>query len=425
MLKYFLALAYPSFKVKNLSGYFSTSKITEGFLAAALLSFFIYLSHYEIFNQNILVLINSLNAILGFYLLLNGDKKTLFWAGFFIAALWFYWIGFSFRYYDATYVIPIMILFVSLVYGILFWIIGIFKNPFARVLLFLGFSFVHPLSFNWFIPELTLIDSYFGITKWQFGLFLLALALFTVLKSWYKTVAVLVLLGSINYSSNAPLPLSKQKIYLSKTSVEQDIKWEESYQDESIQNNLNIIYKAIDQKYEIVVISESAFALFLNVEPLLMKRLKTLSKEIVIVVGALYANETDSYNSTYYFIDEDVTIANKVILVPFGEEIPLPKFLSKIINDIFYNGAEDYKTADKPTDIEIHKEQFRNAICYEATREELFEGDPKFMIATSNNAWFTPSIEPTLQKMLLRYFSRKHKTVIYHAANKGGTSIIH
>ncbi|HIP59688.1 MAG TPA: apolipoprotein N-acyltransferase [Campylobacterales bacterium] len=425
MLKYFLALAYPSFKVKNLSGYISTYKITEGFLTAALLSFFIYFSHYEIFSQNILVFINSLNAILGFYLLLSGDKKTLFWAGFFIALLWFYWIGFSFRFYDALFVIPIMILLVCLVYGMLFWMIGIFKNPFVKALLFLGFSFVHPMSFNWFIPELVMLDSLFGITKWQFGLFLLAIALFIELKSWYKAVAILALLGSVNYNTHEPLALSKQKIYLSQTSVKQDIKWEESYRNESIQNNLNIIYKAIEQKYEIVVISESAFALFLNFEPLLMEKLKSLSKEITIITGALYAEETDSYNSTYYFVDGEVIIANKVILVPFGEEIPLPKFLGKIVNEIFYNGAEDYKTADNPTDIEINGEIFRNAICYEATREELFEGNPKFMIATSNNAWFTPSIEPTLQKMLLHYFSRKHNTVIYHCANNGGTAVIH
>jgi len=425
MLKYFLALAYPSFKIKNLRGYFSTSNITEGFLSAGLLSLFIYLSHFEVLNQNILIIVNSINVILGFYIVLSSDKKTLFWSGFFIGLFWFYWIGFSFRFYDAVYVIPLMMLFVSLGYGIIFWIIGIFKNPLGRVILFTLLSYLHPLSFNWFIPELTLLDTLFGIEKWQFGLFLLSIALFIELRSWFKLLSLVVLLASVNYSSYKPLELSKQKIYLSQTFVEQDKKWEESYKDESIQNNFNIIYDAIRRKADIVVISESAFALFLNVEPVLMKRLKELSKEITIVTGALYADNTDSYNSTYYFIDGNVTIANKVILVPFGEEIPLPKFFKKIVNDLFYNGAEDYKTADKPTDVNIHGEIFRNAICYEATREELFEGDPKFMIAMSNNAWFTPSIEPTLQKILLRYFSRKHHTVIYHCANKSGTTIIH
>jgi len=114
-----------------------------------------------------------------------------------------------------------------------------------------------------------------------------------------------------------------------------------------------------------------------------------------------------------------------VILVPFGEEIPLPKFFAEIINKIFYNGAEDYKTAKKPVDLKLSTGEFRNAICFEATRDELFVDHPKAMIAISNNAWFTPSIEPTLQKLLLEYFSRKYGTVIYHSANMGISKVIH
>lgn len=425
MLSNFLALAYPSFKVKNLKGYFSSSNIIEGFLTAALLSLFIYLSHYDIVSEITLKIINTFNAVLGFYLLLQGDKKTLFWSGFFIGIFWFYWIGFSFRYYEAIYMIPLMVLFVSISYGLIFWIIAVFKHPVIRALLFLGLSYLHPLKFNWLIPELTLIDTFFGIAKWQFALFLFAISLFIILRSWYKLISMVILLLSINFIPPKPLERSSQKIYVSDTAVSQDIKWKESYRDESIQNNLNIIYQAIKKQYDIVILTESAFALFLNMEPILIEKLKTLSKEITIVTGALYSDGVDSYNSTYYFIDGDIQVAHKVMLVPFGEEIPLPRFLNKLINDIFYNGAEDYKTADKPTEIKINGENFRNAICYEATREELYENDPKFMIATSNNAWFTPSIEPTLQKMLLRYLSLKHHTVIYHAANRGGSTVIH
>ncbi len=388
------------------------------------LSIFIYLSHYQIFNQIVLNIINSINAILGFYLLLSGEKKRLFWTGGFIGLFWFYWIGFSFRFYDATLIIPLMMIFVSLGYATIFWIIGIFESPFVKALLVLGLSYIHPLNFNWFIPELTMVDSFFGIQKWQFGLFLLSIALFIKLKSWYKLTSLVLLVASINFTAYQPLDYSKKIISISDTKVEQNIKWEESYRDESIQNNLNIIYSAIKNRYEIIILPESSFALFLNLQPNLLKKLKKLSKEITIITGALYSEEYDSYNSTYYFINGEVKIVHKVYLVPFGEEIPLPSFAKKYINEIFYNGAQDYKTADKPSDIEIDGEVFRNAICYEATRDELFEGNPKFMIAMSNNAWFTPSIEPTLQKYLLRYFSIIHNTVIYHCANKGGTAVI-
>jgi apolipoprotein N-acyltransferase len=389
-----------------------------------LLSMFIYLSHFQIFDQTILKVINSINAILGFYLLLSSDKRRLFWSGFFIAIFWFYWIGFSFRFYDANYLIPLMIFFVAITYGVIFWIIGIFKSPFVKVLLILCISFIHPLSFNWFIPELTLVDSFVGIHKWQFGLFLLSIATFITLKSWYKIASIFLLIATINFTDYKKLELSQKVISISSTTVPQELKWEDSYRDESISNNLNTIYKAIRDKDEVIILPESSFALFLNIQPNLMNKLKELSKDIIIITGALYSDGYDSFNSTYYFINGDVKIAHKVYLVPFGEEIPLPSFLKDYINEIFYGGAKDYKTADKPTDIEIDGEIFRNAICYEATKEELYEGDPKFMIAMSNNAWFTPSIEPTVQNYLLRYFSIKHKTVIYHSSNRGGTALV-
>ena len=117
-------------------------------------------------------------------------------------------------------------------------------------------------------------------------------------------------------------------------------------------------------------------------------------------------------------------VAKKMVLVPFGEYIPLPKFAQKFINDTFFSGASDFVTAKKPTDFFIKGEKFRNAICYEATCQEIYEGDVKFAIAISNNAWFAPSIEPTIQNLLLRYYARKNGVTIYHCANYKGTAIV-
>ena len=83
-----------------------------------------------------------------------------------------------------------------------------------------------------------------------------------------------------------------------------------------------------------------------------------------------------------------------------------------------------FKTANKPTDFIIKGVKFRNAICYEATCSEIYEGDVNFVIATSNNAWFSPSIEPTIQKLLMRYYARKNSVTIYHSANWRGTGIV-
>ncbi len=104
--------------------------------------------------------------------------------------------------------------------------------------------------------------------------------------------------------------------------------------------------------------------------------------------------------------------------------IPLPKFARKFINDTFFAGGSDFLSADAPTNFTVGDETFRNAICYEATCQEMYQGDVKFIIATSNNAWFTPTIEPTIQNLLLRYYARKNNVTIYHSANYKGTGII-
>ncbi len=393
-------------------------------MAAAALSIFLYLAYFGFEPTIILKSVDSIAAAAGFWILLEQRRPVLFWCGFFIGLFWFYWIGFSFRYYGMIWAIPLMLLFVSMGYGIIFWTVGLFVHPLMRALLLWLMSFFHPLNFNWLIPELTLLDSWFGISKWQFGLFLLALALMRTLKGGMRWIALLPLLGAIDYAPHPPMPLPPLKIHLCTITTPQATKWKDPYREQTYRKNFAQIQKAIDEGYDMIILHESAFATFLNTEPALVQKLRLLSHKIAIVTGGLYYDGKNAYNSTYYFEKGRMQVANKVVLVPFGEEIPLPHLISRFINKLFFDGAEDYIGAKRPTDVKIGGTYFRNAICYEATREELFVGDPRYMIAISNNAWFTPSIEPTLQYLLLRYFSRRHHTVIFHCANMGRNAVI-
>lgn len=425
MLHNLIKIEKPHFGWNAFISLFRMRPFLTGAGTALLLAAFIYLDYFGFEVTLLLRTAESLLAIAAFYLLLTRPRATLFWAGFFTGTLWFYWIAFSFRYYDVAWLMPFMILFVALGYGLFFWIIGLFSHPMPRALLFALFSYFHPMSFNWFIPELSLIHTFFGIEKWQFTLFLLAIALIASLPRWYKVAGLLLLAAAYNPDYDSRLALPDAKVMLTDSHVAQNKKWEEAYLPETIENNLATILDAINNRYEMVILNESVFPMFLNTDINLTKKLQELSHDIVIVAGALYHDGTSAYNSTYYFDKGKIYIANKVILVPFGEEIPLPSFLAKWINALFYNGAEDYKTAKKPVDLKLSTGTYRNAICFEATRDELYTGNPRAMIAISNNAWFTPSIEPTLQKLLLEYFSKKYGTVIYHSANKGISTVIH
>jgi len=389
-----------------------------------ILSFFIY---EDYFHLNIPFL-DTIFGLIGVSLLLSQKKEVNFWSGFFIGIFWFYWIALSFRYYDMTFLIPFIILLIALVYAVIFTLISYPSNPFIRAVFLLCLSYLHPFHFSWLKPELIFINSYIGVQKWQFAIVLFSLSLsITLYKKGKKNVSLIVLLLILlSFSFHQPklTPLNL-KITLYDQKLPQDIKWDPRYENQIINKNFQAIQKAIDNKKDMIILNESAFPMYLNIHKDLLHKLKNLSHKIVIVTGALRYTKNGYYNSTYYFINGSVKIADKVVLVPFGEEIPLPKFLKDFINKLFFDGAEDFKTAKKPTSLNLFGKTFTNAICYEATEDIIYKNHPRYVIAISNNAWFTPSIEPTLQHLLLKYYSKIYHTTIIHSANMGISSIIY
>lgn len=408
---------------KNLDIYFTRIYIIKAFVIALCLCAFIYLAY---FNLTFLTL-NSLLAIAGFYLLLGENRIVWFWSGFFTGLLWFYWISFSFVYYDLAFLIPFIILGISLVYGLLFWLIGrLGSSIYVQLPLLLGISFVDPFSFNWLKLPLILLDTYFSTSFLSFGLLLSAITLFKALQKWMKSLALIPLIAALSLNLS-PTPSAEEHldVALPTMHIPQSQRWDAAYQQEAIDLNFALIKQAIAEHKELIILPESAFPLYLNRAPRLIESLKQYSQQIAIVAGSLtYEEDQGFFNSSYLFQNGEMQIAHKIILVPFGEEVPFPEFMVKIINKLFFDGAKDYQKAKAPQDFIIKGVAFRSAICYEGTNEKLYEGNPKQMIVISNNAWFSPSTEQTLQYLLLRYYAKKYQTTIYHSANSGKSGII-
>jgi apolipoprotein N-acyltransferase len=368
---------------------------------------------------------NSLFALGAFYLLLTFGAAQMAWLGFFVGVTLYYWVSFSFYYFDMPYLIPFVVVAEGALYGAIFWTFAKLceyakqYNIYARAILVVFlFDYITLFGFNWFKPELFLVDSYFGVSKLTLAGIFAALTLFVSPQGRKRYLALLILPFCMEFTGEKPLaPIS---IFTASTSL----KFEQKYDKTAIQNNFNIIQKAIDGKYDLVVLPETAFAYPLNKSDILMDALKEKSYEIAILCGSLRIDGNDSYNTNYLFVNGEVSMLDKFIGVPFGEVNPLPEFLSEFVNKIFFNGASDYKTAKNYSDFEVGGVKFRNAICYEATKEELYADHPSFMIALSNNAWFMPSVEPTIQKKLLKYYSKRFGTVIYHSVNQSGSYIV-
>ncbi len=371
---------FSKFKFEDYTSY----KITKGFMVAFLLSSFIYLEYFGLESR----FINTIFILIAYYLLVTIDKKSLFFAGFFTGLLWFWWIGYSLIYYDLAYLIPFVVLFFGVAHGVFFWFTAIIDKALVRIVMLYFLTFFEPFGFNWFKLDLPLINTYFN-----------------------------------TYESNTTEP--NLKINIPSYNIPQDRKWDTRFVNEMIEINLKNIDNAIAKGDDVVILPETAFPFVLNNEKEILEILKEKSKNISIVTGTISQNKNQILNSTYFFENGTYQVANKVVLVPFGEAIPFPKFIANFINDTFFNGASDYSKASEPTTFTIKNVKFRNAICFEATTDEIYQNlDTHFVIASSNNAWFTPSTEPTLQKLLLRYYAKKYNLIIYHATNSSPNMVV-
>ena len=407
--------------------YSSTLELTKGFFIALLSSGFIYLNHWG-FDSTLLYTILGVTAL---YLLLQEGKKVWLIAGAFMGLFWFWWITLSLQHYGMVWAVPLVGLVIALVYGSLFWLFAwiaeklsskcTLPSVFFKAFFLFILSYIHPFGFDWFKPELMLVESYLGIQKWQFALVLLGCSLSIWKKRW-GYLLLIVLAYQPPFSGDTPTVQNDIALITTHTSVED--KWNETLHPAQFKAVFSNIDQAIEAKKRLVILPESVFPLFLNRSQALIDGLQEKAKHISIVTGALYWDGQTPRNSTYIFTDNTITIANKVVLVPFGESNPLPDFLSHWVNSVFYDGAVDYKASSQVIDYDINGVTYRNAICFEATSETLYEGTPKNMIVLSNNGWFTPSTEPTLQKLLLQYYSKKYNTTIYHAVNSSASYVI-
>ncbi|SFV68082.1 Apolipoprotein N-acyltransferase [hydrothermal vent metagenome] len=397
-----------------------TQTISLGLLTAILFSAFIYLDFFGITSK----LFNTLFGLSALALFLYIPKKSILVAGGSIGLLWFYWIGYSFEYQGVGYMTPIITLAFGFIYLLFFLPLYFVKKAYLRALLLFALSFIEPFDWNWLQIELIFVESYIGIFKYQLAIVLIALSLPQLINNKkYKYLPLLLLFTAFNFTQ----PLQKDaplKIKLITTDIKQEYKWTREARKPTINMIMTHINTAIEEEQELIVFPESVFPLYMNHNPELIQKLLSLSKKISIVAGSLLREYNHNYNVTYLFENGEYKVAKKLVLVPFGEYIPLPKFAQDLINDMFFSGASDFVTADRPTDFLIKGVKFRNAICYEATCQEIYEGEVDYVIATSNNAWFTPSIESTLQNLLLKYYARKNGVIIYHSANYKGSGVI-
>lgn len=378
--------------------------------------------YFSFFENIFLETLSPFLAIWGLILLLRTKSaKGYFWTGFLMGLFWFWWVGLSAIYFNLNYLVPVIALIMGLVYGVLFRICFLFKFDFLRLCAIFALSFIHPLGFDWLEWGIYTTYGFFDSSlRGIICLFLIAYFIYEGYISRYYKIAIVLILFFTGFhyeeKTATTLPFSYKLI---NTNISQDQKF---LQEKLILNSntlLNEISRAILEKKELVILPETAFAFNLRGTKY-EDFLKELSHKIIIITGAFYTKDGQTYNSTYVFRQGKSYIFNKHFLVPFGEEIP---FFKELVKKYFLPNMEEFARGPVQSQYKLNNSLITNAICYEATKEQNYKNS-KIIIALSNNAWFKHSSEYKLQKLLMQFYANKYGVSVYHATNGKENAVI-
>ena len=415
------------FNAENKVAYIIKDWLLLPFIFAFLFSLPIYLNFYTYLSKGYLPYINAIFVLVSLAIYLNIHKRFRFAFGFFVGIFWFYWIGLSFRYTPSPYLMYVVPIIIAMVYATLIWFALFFNNVIFRAITLSLLGYVTIFGFDWFIPDAMLSFSIFKVDKISFIIIVITLAIMSIKRlTLFRFLAIFLLFFATDFDvKKAKIP--NEKILLTQTNTPQNEKWLRDNVDRIAAYNINLVKKAINDGYTTVVLPETAFPVILNIAAYsdILDTLRELSTRINIITGAQRYDRFGIYNTTYVFSNNTYHYADKVFLAPFGEYMPIPGFVADFFSSIFNIKYSTFDVQNRePINIFAGNLIFRNAICYEATTKKAYKDNPKYMMLISNNIWFKPSSEPILQMMLIKYYARLHKTIVFHSANGSKSGII-
>ncbi len=144
-------------------------------------------------------------------------------------------------------------------------------------------------------------------------------------------------------------------------------------------------------------------------------------------------NQRAKYFNSFSIYDHNLEVIgsyNKINLVPFGEFLPIEKFLKKIGLKSITNNYQSFSKGKSRTVIEIKKNNFDlkilPLICYEIIYSgKIFKNsDFNFIINISEDGWFGQSIGPEQHFVHSIYRAIESGKYVLRSSNNGITAIV-
>ena len=217
--------------------------------------------------------------------------------------------------------------------------------------------------------------------------------------------------------------------------IPQELKWEETSRGYIFARYSDLSLQAATEKPDLVIWPEAALPVVLEEEPLFFQRVQGLIRQIKtpLLFGAVTQRDDLYYNSALLVSGQGEILGryDKLHLVPFGEYIPLKKFLRFMetiapIGDI--ERGKEYTIFKLLVQGVGGKTDFAVLICFEDLFPELSRGFVRkgalFLVNITNDAWYKYSTAAGQHLQASVFRAVENKVFLARAANTGISGFI-
>jgi len=288
-----------------------------------------------------------------------------------------------------------------------------------------------------------------GVYGPSFAIVLVNATLFGVLRQWPKKdfpvkeviFTGVVLLGLLIYGhlkmriverhGNQSPPL---KIGLVQGNIDQSVKWDRSFQIETLGIYKKLSYAVAEEKLDLIIWPETATPFFYQdaweYQPSILDIPKKTNSFLLFGTPSykIEKGRAVHYNSAYLVSPSGELVGkyDKIHLVPFGEYVPMQDLLFFIGS--LGEGIGDFKSGKEIFNFSLPQGKFGVLICFEIIFPDLCRKFVKrganFLVTITNDAWFGRTSAPYQHFSIATFRAVENRVFVARAANTGITGFI-
>jgi apolipoprotein N-acyltransferase len=249
-------------------------------------------------------------------------------------------------------------------------------------------------------------------------------------------LVVLPALGHWRIATLAHDPIKgSMKIGLAQGNVEQDRKWDPSFQRETMGRYRELTLAAARAGARLVAWPETAAPFFFQEPGERRQDVLDLAAEsgVPLLIGTpafrrTATGEPEQRNRAYLIspTGQEVAHYDKMELVPFGEYVPFRRvlfFVDQLVTAVAILGAGEHTTV-----FDVPEGRFGVLICYEgifpALTRRFVDGGADFLVNITNDAWYGHTSAPHQHLVQASFRAIENRVPMVRAANTGISAVI-